>query len=77
MVLDLIGTWLGLGLGLGGFGTKGLGTGLDKIMLSQIPNDGAGVITLNPEEMCFSKLLKNFLSPFQRSASQVSKVLKN
>ena len=28
MVLDLIGTWLGLGLG--GFGTKGLGTGLDK-----------------------------------------------
>ena len=28
LVLDLIGTWLGLGLG--GFGTKGLGTGLDK-----------------------------------------------
>ena len=28
MVLDLIGTWLGLGLG--GFGTKGLGTGLDN-----------------------------------------------
>ena len=26
--LDLIGTWLGLGLG--GFGTKGLGTGLDN-----------------------------------------------
>ena len=29
MVLDLIGTWLRLGLG--GFGTKGLGTGLDNI----------------------------------------------
>ena len=29
MVLDLIGTWFGLGLGV--FGTKGLGTGLDKI----------------------------------------------
>ena len=29
MVLDLIGTWLELGLG--GFGTKGLGTGLDNI----------------------------------------------
>ena len=28
MVLDFIGTWLGLGLG--GFGTKGLGTGLDN-----------------------------------------------
>ena len=28
MVLDLIGTWLGLGLG--GFGTNSLGTGLDK-----------------------------------------------
>ena len=28
LVLDLIGTWLGLGLG--GFGTKGLGTGLDN-----------------------------------------------
>ena len=28
MVLDLIGTWLGLGLG--GFGTKVLGTGLDN-----------------------------------------------
>ena len=28
MVLDLIRTWLGLGLG--GFGTKGLGTGLDN-----------------------------------------------
>ena len=27
-VLDLIGTWLGLGLGV--FGTKGLGTGLDN-----------------------------------------------
>ena len=27
-VLDLIGTWLGLGLA--GFGTKGLGTGLDN-----------------------------------------------
>ena len=30
MVLNLIGTLLGLGLGLGGFGTKGLGTGLDN-----------------------------------------------
>ena len=28
LVLDLIGTWLGLGLGV--FGTKGLGTGLDN-----------------------------------------------
>ena len=28
MVLDLVGTWLGLGLG--GVGTKGLGTGLDN-----------------------------------------------
>ena len=30
-VLKLIGSWLGLGLG--GFGTKGLGTGLDNILL--------------------------------------------
>ena len=30
MVLDLIGTWLGLGIG--GFGTKGLGSGLDNIL---------------------------------------------
>ena len=28
LVLDLIGTWLGLGIM--GFGTKGLGTGLDN-----------------------------------------------
>ena len=32
MVLDLIGTWLGLGLG--GLGTKGLGTGLDNLTTS-------------------------------------------
>ena len=31
LVLDLIGTWLGLGLG--GFGTKGLGTGLDNKLI--------------------------------------------
>ena len=30
--LDLIGTWLGLGLGV--FGTKGLGIGLDNISAS-------------------------------------------
>ena len=29
---DLIGTWLGLGLG--GFGTKGFGTGLDNNIIS-------------------------------------------
>ena len=34
LVLDLIGTWLGLGLG--GLGTKGLGTGLDKNMDTQL-----------------------------------------
>ena len=33
LVLDLIGTWLGLGLG--GFGTKGLGTGLDNSTFSE------------------------------------------
>ena len=30
LVLDLIGTWLGLGPG--GLGTKGLGTGLDNLL---------------------------------------------
>ena len=33
-VLDLFGTWLGLGLGLGGFGTKGLRPGLDNFWSS-------------------------------------------
>ena len=32
LVLDLIGTWLGLGLW--GFGTKGLGTGLDNNLVN-------------------------------------------
>ena len=31
LVLELIGTWLGLGLR--GFGTKGLGPGLDNFLL--------------------------------------------
>ena len=34
LVLDLIGTWLGLGIM--GFGTKGLGTGLDNSILVKV-----------------------------------------
>ena len=34
--MDLIGTWLGLGLGV--FGTKGLGTGLDNSEMMKSPD---------------------------------------
>ena len=40
MVLDLIGTWLGLELGV--LGTKGLGTGLDNYQPSLIDLDTQG-----------------------------------
>ena len=47
LVLDLIGTWLGSGLG--GFGTKDLGTGLDNFTRSVTPSGSklAGISKLS------------------------------
>ena len=53
--LDLIGTLLGFGLGLGGFGTKGLGTGLDKI---PTPKDLVWVLVVVMANKNFTYVLK-------------------
>ena len=56
LVLDLIGTWMGLGLG--GFGTKGLGTGLDNMIVFDPGITGEVKYLLgNPVCICVDKAL--------------------